>query len=208
MWWHFSDWLTSLHWDLRSTRAHIEQEVILHCCWWWSCWQHFVTDLEAEVKKLTFFSNIEHNVWWKFWSWNSDKIWSWSLLSFLCWCFVEVMLNPSRILVDILKQGLGKILKLKFYGEAMFGSDFEVDAWSRFSRWNLIKICVWTCDINSTLGSVVPLAMFNIEFLQGNHRTYVTLPKVPCKNEQIDVNVDVDKKTKSRNDISFIGKKR
>ena len=28
------------------------------------------------------------------------------------------MLNPSRILVDILKQGLGKILKLKFYGEA------------------------------------------------------------------------------------------
>ena len=44
----------------------------------------------------------------------------------------------------------------------MFGSDFEVDAWSRFLRWNLIKICVWTCDINSTLGSVVPLAMFMI----------------------------------------------
>ena len=42
----------------------------------------------------------------------------------------------------------------------MFGSDFEVDAWSRFLRWNLIKICVWTCDINSILGSVVPLAMF------------------------------------------------
>ena len=131
-----------------------------NCCWWWSCWQHFVTDLEAEVKKLTFFSNFEHNVWWKFWSWNSDKIWSWSLLSFLCWCFVEVMLNPSRILVDILKQGLGKILKLKFYERLMFGSDFEVDAWSRFLRWNLIKICVWICDINSTLGSVVPLAMF------------------------------------------------
>ena len=132
-----------------------------NCCWWWSCWQHFVTDLEAEVKKLTFFSNFEHNVWSKFWSWNSDKIWSWSLLSFLCWCFVEVMLNPSRILVDILKQGLGKILKLKFYERLMFGSDFEVDAWSRFLRWNLIKICVWTCDINSTLGSVVPLAMFS-----------------------------------------------
>ena len=42
----------------------------------------------------------------------------------------------------------------------MFGWDFEVDAWSRFWKWNLIKICVWTCDIYSTLGSVVPLAMF------------------------------------------------
>ena len=44
----------------------------------------------------------------------------------------------------------------------MFGWDFEDDAWSRFWRWNLIKICVWTCNMNSTLGSVVPLAMFYI----------------------------------------------
>ena len=42
----------------------------------------------------------------------------------------------------------------------MFRCDFEVDAWSRFWRWNLVKICVWTCDMNSILGSVVPLAMF------------------------------------------------
>ena len=42
----------------------------------------------------------------------------------------------------------------------MFGWDSEVDAWSRFWRWNSIKICFWTCDMNSTLGSVVPLAMF------------------------------------------------
>ena len=50
----------------------------------------------------------------------------------------------------------------------MFGCDFEVGAWSRFWRC-LIKICVRTCDMtsrsyfgkqNSTLGSVVPLAMF------------------------------------------------
>ena len=46
----------------------------------------------------------------------------------------------------------------------MFGWDFEVDAWSRFWRWNLIKICVWTCDMNSTLGSVVPLAMFWVQY--------------------------------------------
>ena len=51
----------------------------------------------------------------------------------------------------------------------MFDWDFEVDAWSKFWRWNLLKICVWTCDmtktsyfgkLNSTLRSVVPLAMF------------------------------------------------
>ena len=29
----------------------------------------------------------------------------------------------------------------------MFGWDFEVDDWSRFWRWNLIKICVWTCNM-------------------------------------------------------------
>ena len=27
----------------------------------------------------------------------------------------------------------------------VFGWDFEVDAWSKF--WNLIKICVWTCNM-------------------------------------------------------------
>ena len=32
-------------------------------------------------------------------------------------------------------------------GRLMFGSDFEVNAWSRFWRWNLIKICVRTCDM-------------------------------------------------------------
>ena len=41
----------------------------------------------------------------------------------------------------------------------MFGWDFEVDTCSRFWRC-LIKIWVRTCNMNSTLGSVVPLAMF------------------------------------------------
>ena len=40
----------------------------------------------------------------------------------------------------------------------MFGWDFN--AWSRFWNWNLIKICVISCNMNLTLGSVVPLAMF------------------------------------------------
>ena len=34
--------------------------------------------------------------------------------------------------------------------------------WGWSWRWNLIKICVWTCDMNWTLGSVVPLAMFDL----------------------------------------------
>ena len=38
----------------------------------------------------------------------------------------------------------------------MFGWDFKVNALSRFWNWSLIKIC----DMNSTLWSVVPLAMF------------------------------------------------
>ena len=46
----------------------------------------------------------------------------------------------------------------------MFGWDFEVDVWSRFWRLSFIKIFVWTCfnfgKLNSTLGSVVSLAMF------------------------------------------------
>ena len=65
------------------------------------------------------------------------------------------------------------VIKLSFcsYFEhkvSRFGQDFEVGSWSRFWRC-LIRICVRTCDItlrsyfgkqNSTLGSVVPLAMF------------------------------------------------
>ena len=46
----------------------------------------------------------------------------------------------------------------------MFGQDFDVKVWSKdFEFRNLIKICVRTCFFgkqNSTLGSVVPLAMF------------------------------------------------
>ena len=43
---------------------------------------------------------------------------------------------------------------LSFMERVMFGRDFEVDNLSRCWKWNLIKICAWTCDMNSTLGSV------------------------------------------------------
>ena len=47
-----------------------------------------------------------------------------------------------------------------FFEMLMFVWDFEVDASSRFRNRNLFKICVRTFDMNSTLGSVVLLAMF------------------------------------------------
>ena len=74
------------------------------------------------------------------------------------------------ILVEILKLGLVNILKFKFSRDA--------DLWLKFWRWCLveilkivlIKICscdmTWTSDfgkLNSTLGSVVPLAMFRLQ---------------------------------------------
>ena len=46
----------------------------------------------------------------------------------------------------------------------MFGQDFDVKVWSKdFEFWILIEICVRICFFgkqNSTLGYVVPLAMF------------------------------------------------
>ena len=44
----------------------------------------------------------------------------------------------------------------------MLNRDFEFES--------LIKICVRTCEMNSTLGSVVPLAMF----CKGNGKQYVS----------------------------------
>ena len=62
-----------------------------NCCWWGSCWQQFVAE-----------------VWSSFWIWSSGKISSWSLASFFCWCFEEVM-----------KVNLG------WDSKARFGQDFE-----------------------------------------------------------------------------------
>ena len=81
------------------------------------------------------------------------------------WSLVSI--SPLRLLSWILVKML------------MFGWDFEVDAWSRFWRWKLVKIFVWTFlnfgKLNSTLGSVVPLAMFLICF-----ELRTTPAHVPC----------------------------
>ena len=70
---------------------------------------------------------------------NAEKCVEGILVCICCWCL--------------------RFWSLSWVDMLMFGWDFEVDAWSRFWRWNLINF-VWTCDMNSTLGSVVPLAMF------------------------------------------------
>ena len=75
----------------------------------------------------------------------------------------------SWILVEILKLGLVKILNFMLSGDADVWLRFLVYAQSRFWSWNESNLCVWNCymtsrsyfgKINSTLGSVVPLAMF------------------------------------------------
>ena len=53
----------------------------------------------------------------------------------------------SWILIEMLKLGSVNILNFSLVEMVMFGWDFEVNAWSRFWRWSLIKICVWTCDM-------------------------------------------------------------
>ena len=78
-------------------------------------------------------------------------------LLMFCKGYVESKLNLGRARWSWV---WSRFWSLSFMERLIFGWDFEVDAWSRFRRWNLIKICVGTCDINSTLGSVVPLAMF------------------------------------------------
>ena len=92
--------------------------------------------------KAKFCSDFEHKVWPRVWSWSSPETFEtevWSV--FCCWGLVRLW---SECLV--------KILMLKFIRKILNFRD-------------LIKICVRTCFFgkqNSTLGSVVPLAMFYI----------------------------------------------
>ena len=96
------------------------------------------------VKKLNFCSDFEHKVWSRFWSWSSGKIWNWSLAIF----FLLMSCRGWEV------ESWSGVWSLGFMKRLMFGWDFEVHAWSRFWRWILIKICVWTCAMNSTLRSV------------------------------------------------------
>ena len=107
------------------------------------------------VIKLNFCSDFEQNVWSRFWSWSSGKIWSWSLVGIL-----QLMFCRGNDVESWSKPGLVNILNFKF----------SQDIRSRFQSWCLVnilkmKFSFWTCDmtkisffgkLNSTLGSVVP----------------------------------------------------
>ena len=111
-------------------------------CWWWgSCWQQFVADL-----KLRFGHKARLLL----------RLWAQGLVNLLKLAADVWLRLRSWILVKILKLGLAKILSLSLVETLMFSWDYS-------KLWNfLIKICVVNCNMNSTLGSVVPLAMFHI----------------------------------------------
>ena len=96
------------------------------------------------VIKPNFCSDFEHKVWSRFWCWSSGKIFR---LAFGQYFAADVLQRLwSWILVEMLKLGLvfwiPSLVEL-----VMFSWDFEVNAGSRFWRWSLIKIWVWTCDM-------------------------------------------------------------
>ena len=95
------------------------------------------------VIKPNFCSDFEHKVWSRFWCWSSGKIFR---LAFGQYFAADVLQRLwSWILVEMLKLGLVFWI-LSLVELVMFSWDFEVNAGSRFWRWSLIKICVWTCE--------------------------------------------------------------
>ena len=95
------------------------------------------------VIKLNFCSAFKHKVRSRFWCWSSGDILK---LEFVQHFAADVLYRLwSWILVEILKLGLVGWLVwfLNLFERLIIG--WEVDASSRFWRWNLIKICVWTC---------------------------------------------------------------
>ena len=120
--------------------AYVGVNLLLQSRFWVFSNLHSPVGWHLTQKNLKFRQDFEAEVW----------------LVFCCSFLVDVTkLNLGQ--VKILKLALAKILSLRML---TFGWDFEVNAKSRFWNLNLIKICVRTCDMNSTLGSVVPLAMF------------------------------------------------
>ena len=120
------------------------------------------------VIKLNFCSDFEQKVWSLFWSWSSGKIWSRSLFSILLLMFWSG--NEAESWSRFWSQVWSISWILSLVELLMFADiEIEVGAWLIFWRWNLIKFCVWPFDMtelsyfgeqNSTLGSVLSLAMF------------------------------------------------
>ena len=94
----------------------------------------------------------------RFWSWSWGKILK---LKFGQYFAADVWLRFTKLnLGQYSEARFGQDFNFRFSRNAVDRWDFGVNALSRFWILNLIKICVRSCDMNSTLGSVVPLAMF------------------------------------------------
>ena len=122
--------------------------------------------------KLNFCSDFEHKVCSRFWCWSSGKIFK---LEFGHYFASDILQRlRSWILIEMLKLGSVNILNFKFSRDG--------DVWLRFWSKCLVEILKMKFDqdlclnlwydpigyfgkMNSTLGSVVPLAMFLMEWL-------------------------------------------
>ena len=137
---HWLDWRANSKLVEVGTFANVDDEdrvgnSLLHTCCILGSW--------GLVIKPNFCSDFEHKVWSRFWCWSSGKIFR---LAFGQYFAADVLQRLwSWILVEMLKLGLvfwiPSLVEL-----VMFSWDFEVNAGSRFWRWSLIKICVWTCE--------------------------------------------------------------
>ena len=151
--------LSKLYWcDPGVWRCQLKTYWGCFCCWcwWWgSCWQ-FVADLEAEVwsKSLTFdqtLSTLILNLKFR----GNFEIKAEVRSVFCCWCLVEVL--KLNLIFLYSEARLVKILNLDLVEMLMCGWDFEVYVFFKSRSWNcnMFKICeLWSCDMNSTLGSV------------------------------------------------------
>ena len=119
------------------------------------------------VIKPNFCSDFKHKVSSRFWSWSSGKIFKLDFGQYFAADVLQRLWN--WILVEMLKLGLVNILNFKF--------SWDSDVWLRFWSNCLVEILKMKFDqdlclnlwydpigyfgkMNSTLGSVVPLAMF------------------------------------------------
>ena len=136
-------------------------------------WKRFDDSL-VHIWKLEFGQKVNYVFWaqslvkilkFKFRQYFEGEVWS----VFCSQCFLRLW---SLTLVEIQKEARFWILSL--VQMLMFGWDFEVDARLRLEKWNLINVYVRTCEMtqrsyfgkqNSTLGSVVPMAVWQCLYL-------------------------------------------
>ena len=139
------------------------------------------------VIKPNFCSDFEHKVCSRFWCWSSGKIFK---LEFGHYFASDILQRlRSWILIEMLKLGSVNILNFKFSRDG--------DVWLRFWSKCLVEILKMKFDqdlclnlwydpigyfgkMNSTLGSVVPLAIFENAVLEDEPRTFwvIIVPEI------------------------------